>query len=207
MPLQVDYATERTWAQIVGGLRSARLASKRTQDELASGMSVRGRAISEWETGYIQPTLHHLMQWSSKLDRRLTIADRVGDPCRPPLRLRVGETWESFERRRLAFPLRSRRQALGMSQEQLGELVGVSKDSIQRWELARVPPRPIACIVWAQKLGYSLTLQPTDRWERRLDTYAADVHRARTAAARLGDKTPAPAVATNALPDATLPSS
>jgi DNA-binding XRE family transcriptional regulator len=160
MTLQVDYAAERTWAQIVGGLRSARLASRRSQEKLSNGMP------------------------------RLTIADRHGNPCPTPFRLRVGESWECFERRRLAFPLRSRRQALGMSQEDLGELVGVSRDSIQRWELARVPPRPMSCIVWAQKLGYTLALQPIDMWERRLHSYAADVHLARTAAVCLDDRHP-----------------
>ena len=207
MTLRVDYTAERTWAQIVGGLRTARLTSGRTQVALSNGLPVRGRAISEWETGGVQPSLHHLIQWSAKLDRRLTIADRVGIPWPTLFRWRVSESWEAFERRRLAFPLRNRRRALEMSQKELGELVGVSRDSIRRWELARVPPRPLSCIVWAQTLGCTLTLQPIDMWEKRLHAYAADVHRIRSAVERLGDKTPAPAVATNALTDATLPSS
>ena len=162
MTLLVDYAAEQAFARIVGRLRSARLDSGRTQEELSSRLPVRGRAISEWETGSIEPTLHHLMQWSAALDHRLTILDRIGTPCPAPTRAHAGEPWELFERRRLALPLRTRRQVLGLSQEELGELVGVSRDSVQRWEHARVPPRPMSCIVWAQKLGYAFALLPID---------------------------------------------
>lgn len=175
MTLLVDYVAERTFARIINDLRSARLASGCTQNELSSGLPVRGRAISEWETGSIEPTLHHLMQWSATLNRRLVIVDRIGQPCPALSRSRAGETWESFERRRLAFPLRGRRQALGMSQEELGELIGVSRDSIQRWELARVPPRPRSHIVWAQKLGYTVILRPINPRGRRPHFLAAAV--------------------------------
>jgi len=48
---------------------------------------------------------------------------------------------------------------LGLTLPELGERVGVSRDSIYRWEFAYVSPRPIALIVWAQKLTYSVALQ------------------------------------------------
>jgi transcriptional regulator with XRE-family HTH domain len=156
MALHVDYTAERAFARIVGGLRSARLDAGLSQNALAVGMPVRGRAISEWETGAIEPTLGHLIQWSHELGRRLVIIGRDGELRIGPVRQRPGETFEIFERRRLAVPLRNRRLALGMAQGELGALVGVSRDSIQRWELVRVPPRPIAHVIWAQKLGYSL---------------------------------------------------
>lgn len=160
MALHVDIAAERTFARIIGGLRSARLDAGLSQNALSAGLPVRGRAISEWETGAIEPTLGHLIQWSRELGRRLVIIGRDGELRTGPVRPRPGETWEVFERRRLAVPLRNRRQALGMAQGELAELVGVTRDSIQRWELVRVPPRPIAHILWAQKLGCSLALRP-----------------------------------------------
>jgi len=80
--------------------------------------------------------------------------------------MRPGESWEHFERRRLASPLRNRRLALGLSQTEVGNLIGVSRDSVQRWELACVPPRPIAHVVWAQKLGYALALRPASSQRR-----------------------------------------
>ncbi|MEY9887681.1 transcriptional regulator with XRE-family HTH domain [Catenulispora sp. MAP5-51] len=159
MGLHVDAGAERALQRIAKGLRSARLEAGVSQNALAVGLPVRGRAVSEWETGAIEPTLGHLIQWSGELSRQLVIIGRDGGVRNGPLRQRPGETWEVFERRRLAVPLRNRRLALGMTQGQLGELVGVSRDSIQRWELVRVPPRPIAHVVWARQLGYSLDVQ------------------------------------------------
>ena len=162
MPLHIDDAAKRTLARIIVSLRSARLEVGISQNALSARLPVRGRAISEWETGAIEPTLGHLIQWSSELRLRLVVVGwdatlRVG-----AARQRPGESWEVFERRRLALSLRSRRQAMGMSQGDLGELVGVSRDSVQRWELVRVPPRPIAHVVWAHALGFSIALQSID---------------------------------------------
>lgn len=160
MGLHVDAEAESTFARIVGGLRTARLTADISQNALSSGLPVRGRAISEWETGAIEPTLDHLILWSRALGRRLVILGRDGDLRHGPSRPRPGESWEAFERRRLAVPLRNRRLALGVAQSELGRLVGVSRDSIQRWELVRVPPRPIAHVLWAQHLGYALDVRP-----------------------------------------------
>jgi len=160
MGLHVDAGAERAFARIINGLRAARLEVGISQTALSAGLPVRGRAISEWETGAIEPTLGHLIRWSRELGRRLVVIGRDGEVRNGPQRQRPGEAWESFERRRLAVPLRNRRLALGMAQGELGELVGVSRDSIQRWELVRVPPRPIAHVVWARQLGYSLDVRP-----------------------------------------------
>jgi len=51
------------------------------------------------------------------------------------------------------------RPATVATQEKLGFLVGVTRDSIRRWELARVPRRPMALVVWAQTLGYSVEVR------------------------------------------------
>lgn len=163
MTLEVDYWAEQAYAQQIGALRSARLRAGLSQNALALGLPVRGRAISEWETGAVAPKLGHFCQWARELGLRLVIIGRDGTLRSVPLHQRPGEAWETFELRRLATPLRNRRHALGMAQGDLGELVGVSRDSIQRWELARVPLRPIALIVWAHKLGYSVALRPIDR--------------------------------------------
>jgi transcriptional regulator with XRE-family HTH domain len=162
MTLQVDEAAEKILALIVGGLRSARRDARLSQNELACSLPVRGRAISEWETGLMEPTLEHLIQWSCVLGRRLVVVGQDSKLQEGPARPRAGEAWEVFERRRLAVPLRNRRLDLGLTQTELGMLVNVSRDSIQRWEHARVPPRPIALIIWAQKLGYSVALRAID---------------------------------------------
>lgn len=160
MTLHVDQSAKRNLAGIIGALRSARLSAEVTQNALSEGLPVRGRAISEWETGAIEPTLGHLIQWSRVLNLRLVIAGWETPLPVDAVSQRRVESAEILERRRLAWSLRSRRFAMGMTQEDLCRLVGVSRDSIQRWELLRVPPRPIAHIVWAQKLGCSIALRP-----------------------------------------------
>jgi transcriptional regulator with XRE-family HTH domain len=159
MTLQINFAAEQTLGRIIEDLRSARKAAGLAQNDLAAGLPVRGRAVSEWETGAVDPTLDHLMLWSRELGLRLVVIGADGEPRTGPVRRQAGESWEVYERRRLAVPLRNRRLALGLTQDELGLLVGVSRDSVQRWELVRVPPRPIAQIVWAQRLKYSLALQ------------------------------------------------
>ena len=167
--LHVDDAAEHALARIFGDLRSARIDAGLTQNELAAGLPFRGRAISEWETGYMEPTLEHLMQVARKLHRRLVILGPNGELCTGPLRRRAGEVWAIFERRRLALTLRRRREALNLTQEELGRLVGVSRDTIVRWEAARVPPRPIALVVWAHRLGYSVALRSIDASQGPVD--------------------------------------
>lgn len=173
MTLHVDYAAERIFAHIINGLRDARSEAKISQSTLSSSLPVRARAISEWETGAIEPKLGHLFQWSRELGLRLVIVGRDGALRVDALPRRSDEASEIFEQRRLASPLRNRRLALGMSQEELAQLVGVTRDSVQRWELVRVPPRPIALVVWAQKLGYTVALRPRDAPDRRLHRRAA----------------------------------
>ena len=160
MTLHIDDAAESILVGYIVTLRSARTTAGLTQDEVASGLPVRGRAISEWENLTSKPKLRNLIGWSEQLHHRFVILGQDGEPLRGPSIQRPGESWEHFERRRLASPLRNRRLALGLSQTEVGRLVGVSRDSIQRWELVCVPPRPIAHVVWAQKLGYLLALRP-----------------------------------------------
>lgn len=160
MPLNVDGTTERIFAQIVRSLRCERERRGLSQDELASRLPVRGRAVSEWEIGAVVPTLGHLFLWNRLLGLRLIIMGPDGGVCDVPLDRCPGESWEMFEQRRLVLPLRIRREALGLSRAEVGRLVGVSLDSVQRWEFVRVPLRPMALIVWARKLGYSVTLRP-----------------------------------------------
>ncbi|MBS2554578.1 transcriptional regulator [Catenulispora sp. NL8] len=166
MRLHVDFAAERNYAGIFGRLRSERLAAGLSQSTVASWFSIRARAVSEWETGAVQPTLDHLILLSGELGWRLVIVDRRGVSRGP--QQRPGESWVVFERRRLATPLKSRRLAWGLTQGELGQRVGVSRETIQRWEVARTSPRPMGLIVWAQKTNYCLGLRPMGAAERRV---------------------------------------
>ena len=158
MPLIVDRQAQETHGLIIRGLRTARTEAGLSQPAAAASLPFRGRAISEWENGLVEPKLRHLILLADRLDLRLTLVDRYRQPVPSALWQRPGEEWVVFQRRRLATLLRHRRVALGLATSRVGDLVGVSRDSIQRWELVRVPPRPIAHVVWAQRLGYTLVL-------------------------------------------------
>lgn len=160
MPLIIDDAAEADYYQIISDLRATRIQADRSQGSVADCIHVRTQTVCEWEKGVTQPALDHLIQWAGELRRRLVVVDQDGKTRLGPQSWRHGEPWERFERRRLAFPLKNRRVALGLPQRDLGRLVGVSRDSIQRWELAQIPPRPKALVVWARRLGYSLALRP-----------------------------------------------
>ena len=168
MTLLVDAWAEQALSRIIDRLRIVRLEADITQNALAEVLPVRGRAISEWETEAVEPTYDHLLLLAGALGQRLVIMDRGVEL--PSVRRRPGEPWVLYERRRLAWPLRGRRRARRMSLSDVGELVGVSADSIGRWELTRVPPRPMAKIVWVHTMECSLGLRkvgPPDPGVRR----------------------------------------
>lgn len=161
--LKVDEAANHVFVQVVSELREIRRGARISQAALSSRVGVRGNTISEWENLRLDPTLVNLTRWSAGLDRRLVAIGPDGDVLLPePLWLLPGETSDSFELRRLAGPLKSRRKALKLSQKALGSLVGVSGSAISYWELTCIPPRSIAQIVWAQKLGCSIALWPKE---------------------------------------------
>lgn len=160
MTLNVDAAAEATYARIIRGLRTARINAGLSQDELAKGLPFRGRAVSEWETGAVEPKLNNLILVADKLQHCMVLVGPHGRLENVLTRRRPGEERVVFLRRQLATPLRNRRLVRRMSQGELSLVVGVSRDSVQRWELAHVPPRPMAHTVWAQQLGYTLALAP-----------------------------------------------
>ena len=184
MALRVDGLAEWMLSGILHALREERLARGCTQDVLAGALSVRGPAICAWETETNAPSLDHLILWAAAIDRRLVIVDRRVE-LRSDVRQLPGESWVRSERRRLADPLGKRRNDRGVTHLTLATCIGVSRSSVQRWESAEVPPRPIALIVWAQALGCSLglrvveglgeALRPQD--DRRVSTVGANVRR------------------------------
>ena len=160
--LKVDRAANHAFAQLVSELKLTRRGAGISQAVLSSRVGVRGKTISEWENLRSGPTLVNLTRWSGGLGRRLVIVGPDGNVMVPePPSLLPNETGDSFELRRLAGPLKNRRNALGLSQKTLGRFAGVSGSSISYWELVRIPPGPIAQIVWAQKLGCSIALWPS----------------------------------------------
>ncbi|WP_370340936.1 helix-turn-helix transcriptional regulator [Catenulispora sp. MAP5-51] len=166
MVLRVDARAKETFWQIILGLREARRDAGLTQDAAAVGLPVRGRAISEWETGANSPSLDHLILWADAVEQRLMITDRGVEKSRLVPQL-PRETWVHFERRRLAQPLKLRRAAR-MKYHELAERIGVTEASVRRWEAVIVPPQPISLVVWAQELGCCLGLRSSERPDAQL---------------------------------------
>jgi transcriptional regulator with XRE-family HTH domain len=162
--LKADKAANSSFVRLISELTLVRRDARISQATLSSHVGVHGNTISEWESLRSGLTLVNLTRWSAGLDRCLVVIGPDGKLLMPePLALLPDETGDSFDLRRLAGPLKHRREALKLSQKALGGIVGVSGSSISYWELTRIPPRPIAQIVWAQKLGCSIAL-----WHRGL---------------------------------------
>jgi len=69
---------------------------------------------------------------------------------------------ELFEMRRLATVLWARRRASELSQTALGELVGVSRITVHKWEAVRVFPRASSLVTWCGVLDCSLGLRHSE---------------------------------------------
>ena len=161
MVLQVDAAARRDLAAVLDRLRAVRREQRgMTQGLLASRLGVVTGSVADWEAGRNCPELGHLIGWARELGERLVVIDRNGCPATLSVGPDDGEQWAVFELRRLVTPLWARRRSRELSQTELAEAVGVSRLSVQRWEAAKVFPRPIALVVWARVLGCTVALAP-----------------------------------------------
>lgn len=163
MVLRITVAAQRRLREIQTQLLLARRAAELTQTSLSSLAGVSTRALQAWEKGSDAPNVDHLLCWVRELGFRIAITESAGGSATPMVaELQDGDSWEAREMRRLALPLRTRRRERKLSQADLGLLIGVSRSSLQRWEDGNMFPRSIALIVWADRLGYSVELEPVD---------------------------------------------
>lgn len=162
MALQVDHASEEAFRRLLGVLRTAREDAGLSQERLSSRLLVRRGTVFEWETGAGRPTMRNLILWSRELGLRLAIMGPDGNERNGSRKSKgiIGEAPEARELRRMAIPLKNRRLACKLTVVELSRTIGMDRNSIMRWERARVTPRPMALIVWAQALGYSVALRP-----------------------------------------------
>ena len=160
MALQVDRAAEETFRQLLGLLRTKREDAGLSQERLSSRLLVRRGTVFEWETGVGRPTMRNLILWSRELGLRLAVVDPEGNERHGFSKGIIGEAPEARELRRMAIPLKNRRLARKLTLVELSRAIGMDRNSLLRWERARVTPRPMALVVWAQALGYSVALRP-----------------------------------------------
>lgn len=166
MPLIVNDAAQATCDAIRHELRSARKEMGLYQSETAKLLSIGQTRLSTWESGAHEPSVNELAAWAQQFSRRLVILDHTGQPWPDLTRRLPGESLEHYRCRRLAAPLRLRRQARALTLGALGQQCGVTADTIRRWELTQRLPTPIALVVWAQQLGCRAALVP-DETRRR----------------------------------------
>ena len=160
MALQVNSAAEESFRQLLDLLRTARVDAGLSQERLSSRLLVRRGTVFEWETGAGRPTMRNLILWSRELGLRLAIVGPDGNERNGFSKGIIGEAPEARELRRMAVPLKNRRLARKLTLVELSRTIGMNRNSLLRWERARVTPRPMALIVWAQALGYSVALRP-----------------------------------------------
>ena len=161
MALKVNGTAEETFRQLLGLLRTTRETAGLSQERLSSRLLVRRGTVFEWETGVGRPTMRNLILWSRELGLRLVIVGPDGSERHGFSKGIIGEAPEARELRRMAIPLKNRRRACKLTLVELSRTIGMDRNSVLRWEHARVTPRPMALIVWAQALGYSVALRPT----------------------------------------------
>lgn len=160
MALQVSEAAEEAFRRILECLRATRQKAGLSQETLSARLLVRRGTVFEWETGAGRPTMRNLMLWSRELGLRLALLGPDGHERRGASKRIIGEAPEARELRRLAIPLRKTRLARRLSVVDLSKIIGMDRNSLLRWESARVTPRPMALIVWAQELDCSVVLRP-----------------------------------------------
>ncbi|MFD0635429.1 helix-turn-helix transcriptional regulator [Catenulispora yoronensis] len=164
--LRVNAAMQRRLDSIQTKLLLARQASAITRETLADDLGIAKRTLRDWETCYDSPSLAHALNWASRLGYQLTLADRLGKAKPEPVAAEGEAPWELREMRRLTPPLKSRREARKISQEDLALIIGVARSTLRRWEDGEQLSRLIALIVWSDRLDFTLDLEPRPQLRR-----------------------------------------
>lgn len=158
--LRVNTSMQRRLDSIQTKLYLARQSESMTRDALAAALGVASRTLRDWEKCYDSPSLGHMLNWAHRLGYRLTLSDRLG---RAELSSTVAEddvpSWELREMRRLVPALKSRREERKISQTDLALIIGVTRSTLRRWEDGAQLARPIALIVWSDRLDFTLELE------------------------------------------------
>ena len=117
-------------------IRYRRVAMGLTQEQLAAKIGIAATQLSEYERGRRKPHARTLA-W---------IAEALG--CREE------ELFADLALSRdMGKRIRGRREKLGLSQEKLAGLVGVTLGSVQQWEYGYIRPLPANLLALADALG------------------------------------------------------
>lgn len=148
-------------------LRLAREAEGLSLRELAREAGISSRSLPDWERGPESPHLLRAVRWAGFFGFRLQVVDAATeiDVCGDE----PGESafWDESETLRLIAGLRSRREARGLSQEELGRLLGYSTSSIVKREWGGQCPSLVDFIEWAACLKCRTELRRDTAWAAR----------------------------------------
>ena len=94
------------------------------------------------------------------LNKRME-SQNISEPFYPKNLKDNPQTNEDFHRQ-LIHSLRIRRQALGLSQKKLGEMIGITDYLLAKWEGNHRRPSGFLLWCWAETLGVKLVIQETN---------------------------------------------
>lgn len=124
------------------------------QEKLAARMHMATTCLADWESDRCHPGVERLLRWAWAVDTYLALFSTDGAEI-TPVALRSARPPQAWPL--LVTALRIRREALGISQQQLADALGVTLRSVVRWESKDITyPRFNTLFLWARVLGCSL---------------------------------------------------
>jgi transcriptional regulator with XRE-family HTH domain len=152
----VEQGARAALRELTGQLRAARRELRITQEALAVGLGVSVLALVNWENGKDVPSVEHLVRWAETL-RFILVVDGAARSGLVPVP-RAQESVQTFRIRCLATALAQAREQADLTQDQIGDRLGVSAWSVHMWETGRRTPRTLRLITWCGTVNRRLTL-------------------------------------------------
>lgn len=147
-------------AGLVEQLARARRQQGVTQVDVAAAIGVTTAAVCGWEAHRDWPSPGSLCLWAMALGRSVRVVDDAsGRWLSVSVAPRAGEAPQWYWLRCTVRTLRDVRREAGLTQAQVGELLGVSGWSVQMWENSRRVPALSRLLEWCGVLGCRLEVR------------------------------------------------
>lgn len=115
--------------------------------------------VGKWENYADLPSLNSFIRWSHALKLQPIVVNARGgvhvaaDPSQRP-----GEEIDDFTARRMAAALKHMRCTKNLTQQEVGDRMGLSEWTVRMWETYRRPPRIGHLLAWSGALGCRIRL-------------------------------------------------
>ena len=147
-------------AVLVDELAEARRRQDVTRTAVGDAMGLTPMAIAHWEHRRDLPSTANFILWARSLGFTVVVVDGTGAVHAPRLVPLRAEPPEEYRMRCIAQVLRDVRLEADLTQEQIGEQLGVSTTTVQHWEGGHRVPRLVRLTAWCVALGCRLVLKP-----------------------------------------------